>query len=497
MNKLSNSLFFILTLFYGCNIVHKDQSTFNPEKPAIVSGRILNRNTYPNIKEIKLTINDFKGNESVYKSELDSTGEFKFKIYPKTKREISLFPIEDVIVVSPGDSLYILKDFKDVGNTKFSGDRKDLNNLVTKFRGSLVSYRSGFSLAPQKFREYCKEVKQTNYQKLKDFQKSESVNDEFDDWAVKQIELDYYSELLDFSFQHYARTKEKIEVKDQYCNFFNELAQFIDNSLIKSEYYRISDQITNYQMLSYYEKHKEQLKGASKNEVLFDYLPLIKNSFSFSKNDFLNQFVLYSFINSSLEANATDVVDQYNKEINLRIKDPFLKSSMDDQYNKVKNFLQNPQQLSASLLGSSDNEIKVISLKSKDQENPLKAIIDKFPNKAIYIDFWATWCSPCIHNMRYSKELEKKYSGKDVEFVYVCMKSRKEDWEKKVTELNLTGNHYLMTEDESRITRKKLGYFGFPYYLLINKKGTIVDYGNHLVPQNLDVKLKIEKLIKE
>jgi len=495
MNKLSNCLFFILIFFYGC-IGHKDQSTFNPEKPAIVAGKIFNRNTYPNIKEIKLTINDFKGNESVYKSELDSTGEFKFKIYPKTKREISLFPVEDVIIISPGDSLYILKDFKDVGNTKFSGDRKDLNNLLTKFRGSLVSYGSGFSLAPQKFREYCKEVKQTNYQKLKDFQKSESVNDEFNDWAVKQIELDYYENLLSFPFQYYLRTKEKVETQGYY-NFLGELVRYIDNSLIMSKYYNIGRQVVLYQLMTYQENHLEELKGASRNEVLYDYQPLIKESFSFSKNDFLNQFVLYSFINSSLETNTTYVVDQCNKEIILRIKDPFLKSSMDDQYNKVKAFLQNPQQLSASLLGSSDNETKVISLKSKDQENPLKAIVDKFPNKVIYLDFWTTWCSPCIRNMKYSKELETKYLGKDIVFVYICMFSRQEDWVKKIKDLNLTGNHHLMTENETRITRKKLGYFGFPYYLLINKKGTIVDYGNHLVPQNVVVKQKIEELVKE
>jgi thiol-disulfide isomerase/thioredoxin len=497
MNKLSTCLIIILAIFYACKNGRKDQASFNADKPVIVAGRILNRSTYPNIKEIKLTIYDFKGNESVFTLELDSTGEFKFKIYPKTKREIKLFPVEDIIVVNPGDSLFIVKDFKDVCNTKFSGDRKNLNNLITKFRGSLLnSYSSADSLDPRKFKEYCNELKQKNYQKLEDFKKIESVTAEFNDWATRQIELEYYESLLDFPFQHYLITKEKPEGQDYYT-FLDKLAQYMDNSLVMSKYYSIGMKLAFIQLKSYQEKNREELKAASMNEMLYDYLPLIKNSFSFSKSDFLNQWVLYSFVNTSLEANSTSLVDQYSKEINSKITDPFLKSSLDDQYNKVKAFLQNPRPLSASLLGTSGKETKVISLKSEDHENPLKAIIDKFPNKAVYLDFWATWCSPCIRNMQYSKELEKKYMGKDVEFVYVCMKSSQADWEKKVTELNLTGHHYLMTENESRITRKKIGYFGFPYYLLIDKKGTIVDYGNHLVPQNLEVKHKIEELIKE
>jgi thiol-disulfide isomerase/thioredoxin len=44
----------------------------------------------------------------------------------------------------------------------------------------------------------------------------------------------------------------------------------------------------------------------------------------------------------------------------------------------------------------------------------------------LVINFWATWCSPCVKELPYFNELHRKYAGSDVEVILVSldMKSR-------------------------------------------------------------------------
>ena len=46
--------------------------------------------------------------------------------------------------------------------------------------------------------------------------------------------------------------------------------------------------------------------------------------------------------------------------------------------------------------------------------------------KVVVIDFWATWCGPCIAEMPKMKEIYAKYHGKGVEFIGVSLDRSKE-----------------------------------------------------------------------
>lgn len=49
----------------------------------------------------------------------------------------------------------------------------------------------------------------------------------------------------------------------------------------------------------------------------------------------------------------------------------------------------------------------------------LKKLADLYPGKVVVLDFWATWCKPCIGLFPKVRELNAKYQGKPVVFVGV------------------------------------------------------------------------------
>lgn len=102
----------------------------------------------------------------------------------------------------------------------------------------------------------------------------------------------------------------------------------------------------------------------------------------------------------------------------------------------------------------------------------LNAIIKEYKGKAVVVDFWATWCRPCMFAMKQIDPIKESYisKGSPVEFVYITGEtSPKEIWTQTIK--NIKGKHYRITKDQWETLLGSLGVRGIPTYIIYNKAG--------------------------
>jgi thiol-disulfide isomerase/thioredoxin len=124
--------------------------------------------------------------------------------------------------------------------------------------------------------------------------------------------------------------------------------------------------------------------------------------------------------------------------------------------------------------------------------------IDKFESGKVYVvEFWATWCGPCIKGIPHLTELQKEYKDKNVTVIGVASSERGEAKAKLAGVENFVkkqGNemNYTVAYDEDRSMSndwmKPADQKGIPCAFLVNADGKIAWIGH---PMNgLDQELK-------
>ena len=146
-------------------------------------------------------------------------------------------------------------------------------------------------------------------------------------------------------------------------------------------------------------------------------------------------------------------------------------------------------------IGSLPQGATLYHAEEKQVDSLIQRIRTQYPNQTIILDVWATWCSPCIEDMKSSKINKEKLKQQSIKLIYLCVNngSSEEKWRKKVVEIGLDGEHLWLNNE---LSAKILSHFklsGYPSYIVIDSKG---QYRPHLVSsiQFLDVEELKKKL---
>lgn len=126
---------------------------------------------------------------------------------------------------------------------------------------------------------------------------------------------------------------------------------------------------------------------------------------------------------------------------------------------------------SPGLSGSATIDLKPISyLDWVDRLEELKG-------KIVVVDFWATWCSPCLERFPHMVELSETLRDRDVRFISMCLDDRSdraaiEAARQFLRDQNATFQNYLM--DENILDAfEKLDILGIPAVFIYDRNGKL------------------------
>jgi thiol-disulfide isomerase/thioredoxin len=119
-------------------------------------------------------------------------------------------------------------------------------------------------------------------------------------------------------------------------------------------------------------------------------------------------------------------------------------------------------------------------LKTKPLELKFTAVdgrevdVSKLQGKVVLIDFWATWCGPCVAELPNVLKAYKELHPKGFEIVGISLDSEKTELEAFVKEKGMEWPQYFDGKGWQNEISSKYGINSIPAMWLLNKKGMVV-----------------------
>ena len=121
-----------------------------------------------------------------------------------------------------------------------------------------------------------------------------------------------------------------------------------------------------------------------------------------------------------------------------------------------------------------------IDMEYPDTDNApvrLSSVVNNPANRYVILDFWATWCAPCVQSIPTLKEVYAKYHDKGLEIYSISQDSKAKEWKTFVAENEMTWINVLAHGGK---VYKEYGIQYIPTVFLIDcKTGEILVHEGH------------------
>lgn len=457
MKNISLLLILLAIIVISCN---NENKSIKPQR-TIISGQVRNLDSTDN-KVITVIYTDpfFKARMA---NRLEESGVFHTasNMCFTQNMTINLNNKFINILVNPSDSLFLDIDMNLFRKGNFEGitisgnsPNIDFNNKFNPFYNYISGYfNSDFNndLPVDEYLNQFRIIIDDSYKKIDQYALENNIDKEIVNWVKKDLIYGYSNYILDYSNDN---IEQKLQVLtnsifdiDNHENFSTMMFPYhlsaVANSIVGADSSFMS-----------FVKGRD-IKGLCVRGVEL----LMKRPASICRD-----YMLYDFVKGLFEKDP---------QLKLLVSeecftDPFFSEQLGLSKNaESKQYAD----ISAEGIVYLDSRMQANKI---DETNFMKYLAEKYKDKVLYIDVWATWCGPCIAQMKPAKEIKRLYVDKDVVFVYLCLGSEVDKWIPTIDKNDIKGEHYFFDSDASQLFLSTYQLPGYPCYLLMDKKGEII-----------------------
>ncbi|MFH1320757.1 MAG: TlpA disulfide reductase family protein [Bacteroidota bacterium] len=421
-----------------------------------------------------------KGSKEISSGIIDSTivdrnGEFiiGFGIVDKNGKFETSFNIDEpgyykffhwnehaFLFLSPGDSMRLSLNTEEFDETiNYSGTGSAANNFLAKkllFEEKIrISSQRLYSLEVEQFIPKTDSVRDVMEKHLDTFLDSiQNINKKFKRFEKANILYSWVEKRFNYPeyCKHYTK-KDSVDLGENYDNYLSQI-NLNDPSLLELGSYK--------NVLKTYLKtnaDKELEKDSSLKDLYYPIttikLRLIKELFSDEK---VKNFMFYSIMEPQITSSGIYKTEALMSDFEKNCTNQDYIAKIEKEVNKRK---KQGEGQPAPEFAYPDMNGDTVSLSD-------------FKGKYVYVDVWATWCSPCRREIPYLEKLQEEFKDKNIVFISVSVDDNKESWEKMVKEKNMKGVQLFAKGWKSTII-KDYKIKGIPQFILIDTDGNIIN----------------------
>lgn len=114
-------------------------------------------------------------------------------------------------------------------------------------------------------------------------------------------------------------------------------------------------------------------------------------------------------------------------------------------------------------------------------------LADVIRGKVAYIDFWATWCAPCCHEIPYFEKVWEQYKENEhIVFVSISQDDDRKAWEKKIDKDQPAWPNYIFDKNSGSKFLEDMSINSIPRFVIVGADGRILSV-NAARPSNKDI----------